>query len=85
MQSHAYFLGLYRTSCMVLPDMRSGPTGHHIWSGSLANLENVRVPDKRPGSGQTSGFQTVRILKICWTSGPDVMSVGALENRHGSA
>ena len=26
-----------------------------------------------------SGFQTVRILKFCWTSGPDVMSSRALQ------
>ncbi len=32
---------------------------------------------RRPGR-KTSGFRTVRILKICRTSGPDVMSGRAL-------
>ena len=36
---------------------------------------------RRPGR-KTSGFRTVRILKILQTSRPDVMSGRALLNRH---
>ena len=36
---------------------------------------------RRPGR-KTSGFRTVRILKICRTSGPDVMSSRALLQMH---
>ena len=39
--------------------------------GLTVFLKVLKVP--RPGR-KTSGFQTVRILKICPTSGPDVMS-----------
>ena len=37
---------------------------------------------RSPASGKkTSGFQTVRTLKICWTSGPNVMSGRALPHK----
>ena len=41
----------------------------------LLSLNELKV--RRP-ERKTSGFQTIRILKICRTSGPDVMSGRAL-------
>jgi hypothetical protein len=64
----------------------------HIWCHKLLNLiskqkkknlkfffEKRGFTVRRPGR-KTSGFQTVRILKICRTSGPDVMSGRALRD-----
>ena len=46
----------------------------NFWMFLFSNVFKVQ---QRPG-WKMSGFWTVRILKICWTSGPDVMFGRAL-------